>query len=328
VNFLANFWDNLFSAICASLMSVCAADAGLPEHLFSIDRSWPESEQHAPFGQATGVGVDSLNRVFVFHRAGREWRKPVPTETISADTVYVLDGDRGTLLDSWGSGLFTMPHGLSVDTDNNIWVTDVGSHQVHKFTPDGKLLLTLGQSGEQGSDEFHFAQPTDVAFDDDGGVYVSDGYLNTRVVKFSKDGNFLFQWGTGGDGPGQFDLPHGIATDKLGRVYVADRSNSRIQVFSIDGEFMEEWKRPHVGRPYGVDVSPSGDVFVIDGGDQPFWTKTRVRKLDGEGTLTGLVDLVFDDATPVLGHDIAIGPDGAIYVVDAWANKVQKLLPN
>jgi peptidylamidoglycolate lyase len=195
VNFLMMFWENTVSSLCAAALSLCVANGDLPKDQFLLDNNWPELQAHSTLGQATGIGVDTLNRVFVFHRAGREWQEPFPAEAIQADTVFVFDGDTGTLLSSWGAGLFMMPHGLSVDADDNIWVTDVGSHQVHKLSADGEVLLTLGQSGEQGNDEFHFAQPTDVAFAKDGGVYVSDGYINARVIKFSKDGDFLFEWG-------------------------------------------------------------------------------------------------------------------------------------
>jgi peptidylamidoglycolate lyase len=143
----------------------------------------------------------------------------------------------GRIINSWGENLFIMPHGLKVDKQNNVWVTDVGLHQVFKFTHEGKLLLKIGEAKVPGKDATHFDMPTDIAIEDDGSFYVSDGYGNSRVVKFSATGQYLFEWGTKGDKESEFDIPHGITLDKNGNVYVADRENSRIQVFDSSGKF-------------------------------------------------------------------------------------------
>jgi peptidylamidoglycolate lyase len=171
--------------------------------------------------------VDSHNHVFVFHRAGREWSDPFPDDAIGPPTVIAFDGTTGEQVVEWGDNLFVMPHGLTVDDQDNLWVTDVGRHQIFKFTHDGDLLLSVGTDRSPGDDSTHFNLPTDVAVLPDGSFYVSDGYANTRVAKFSSTGQFEFQWGSPGSEAGQFDLPHGIAVDEDGRVYVADRSNLR-----------------------------------------------------------------------------------------------------
>jgi peptidylamidoglycolate lyase len=180
---------------------------------------------------------------------------------------------------SGGAGLFAMPHGLTVDAEDNVWVTDVGFHQVFKLTHDGQPLLTIGTAGVMGSDETHFGLPTDVAVLPDGSFYVSDGYENTRVAKFSAAGEFQFEWGSKGGGRGEFDLPHGIALDHEGRVYVADRSNARVQVFDSQGGFLSEWKGDDLGRPYSVAIGPNAKAYVIDGGDQPLTPPDRSRVL-------------------------------------------------
>jgi len=149
-----------------------------------VVHGWPVLPDGQILGQATGVGVDSRGAVLVFHRAGRTWSTPFPAEPIKAPTVWVFDGTSGRVLRSWGGGEFIMPHGLTVDRQDNVWVTDVGRHQVLKFSADGRLLLALGERGVPGADSTHFNLPTDVAVRPDGGIYVSDGYANTRVMRF------------------------------------------------------------------------------------------------------------------------------------------------
>jgi peptidylamidoglycolate lyase len=170
-----------------------------------------------------------------------------------------------------------MPHGLTIDAHDNVWLTDVALQQVYKFSPEGELLLTLGERGEVGNDERHFDRPTAVAVAGDGSFYVSDGYKNSRVIKFSADGKFLFQWGTKGTGPGQFDLPHWVALDSAGRVYVADRENQRIQVFDSTGHYLAQWAGKQFGRPYSIAVDRSGMAYVADGGRPAGWPTGSLR---------------------------------------------------
>lgn len=296
---------------------------------YVVLHGWPELPIGRTLGQATGVAVDSHNHVFVFHRAGREWSVPFPAEPIEAPTVIVFDGETGEMVNEWGSNMFVMPHGLSIDDADNVWVTDVGRHQVFKLSHDGDMLLMLGEDRVPGADSEHFNLPTDVAVLEDGGFFVSDGYANTRVVKFSSEGQFQFQWGSKGSKQGQFDLPHGIAVDGDGRVYVADRSNSRVQVFDREGSFIAQWHGPEIGRPYAVAIGPDEKAYVIDGGDQPLEPPDRSRAL--KLSLNGEVETTFGrfgnyDGQFLLGHDIAVAKDGAVYVVDAWGMRVQKFL--
>lgn len=304
-----------------------AADPAPPRHV--VVTNWPALPASHILGQCTGVGVDSRNRVFVFHRSGRTWSTPFPTEPVTAPTVSVLDAATGKLLSSWGAGEFIMPHGLTLDRADNVWLTDVGRQQVFKYTPEGKLLLTLGERGVAGADATHFNLPTDVAVLKDGSFYVSDGYRNTRVIKFTAEGRYDFEWGGKGAGPGQFNLPHGVAVDPAGRVIVCDRSNARLQVFDPKGKFVAEWKSPQIGRPYGVSVGPDGHIYAIDGGDAPLKQPDRSKavELDAEGRV---VDRFGGYGTGPgqfqLGHDIAVGPDGAVYVADASGHRVQKFV--
>jgi sugar lactone lactonase YvrE len=168
--------------------------------------------------------------VFVFHRAENSWATD-KTHPIASPTILCFDGSSGKLLASWGENRFVEPHGLRIDMHDNVWVTDRALQQVFKFSHDGRLLLTIGTERTAGLDGSHFNLPADLAFAQDGSIYVADGYGNNRIAKFSADGKFLLDWGRKGTGPGEFDLPHSVAADAQGLVYVADRNNARIQVF-------------------------------------------------------------------------------------------------
>jgi len=313
----------------ALLLALASAVPAFAEPQHEVVRDWPALPEGYPLGLCAGVGVDSHNNVFVFHRNERAWSTPFPGDPIAGPTVSVIDGSSGKLLTSWGAGEFIMPHGLTVDREDNVWLTDVGRHEVFKFTHDGRLLLTLGERGQPGADQTHFNLPTDVAVLPDGSFYVSDGYRNTRVVKFDAAGRYQFEWGGKGAEPGKFNLPHGIAVDAKGRVFVCDRSNSRLQVFDALGKFLAEWKGSEIGRPYGVSVAGDGHVFLIDGGDQSASLPDRAKavELDGAGKVVdtfgsyGKAPGQFQ-----LGHDIAVARDGAVYVAEGEGHRVQKFI--
>ena len=174
-------------------------------------------------GEASGVAVNSEGHIFLFQRVA-----PMLAEYDQS----------GRFLRSMGEGLFTHPHGLRIDRDDNVWTTDDDNHLVLKLSPEGRVLLVLGRRNMAAEADWLFNQPTDVAFGRNGEIYVADGYGNSRVVKFDRTGKFIKAWGTYGTGPGEFNLPHSIAVDARGRVYVGDRENRRIQIFDDDGQFL------------------------------------------------------------------------------------------
>jgi DNA-binding beta-propeller fold protein YncE len=200
------------------------------------------------FGRVSAVATDSANQVYVFQRGKR------------ADPIVVFDS-KGNYIRGWGKGMFGNPHGMRVDKNDNVWVTDNGDHQVMKFTRDGKLLMTLGVKGKAGTDDKTFNRPTDIAFTPSGDFYVSDGYGNSRVVKFSSDGKYLMDWGKRGAKPGEFNTPHSIAVDSKGSVYVSDRENNRIQIFDPNGKFLRQWT--HLGATQNIFITPKDEMWII-----------------------------------------------------------------
>lgn len=318
-----------FVATLFATVTFASALALAGETHHEVDPTWPALPPDHVLGQCVGVGVDSHGDVFVFHRSGRKWSTPFPDDPIAKPTVSVIDGRTGKLLASWGAGEFIVPHGLTLDHEDNVWLTDVGRQQIFKCTHDGRILLTLGERGQPGSDPGHFNLPTDVAVLPDGSFYVSDGYKNTRVVKFDAAGHYEFEWGGKGAEPGKFNLPHGVAVDRQGRVYVCDRSNARLQVFDPMGKFLHEWKGAAIGRPYGVSLDADGHVFLIDGGDQSTTQPGRgkVVELDAEGkVLESFGSFGKGPGQFRLGHDIAVAADGSVYVADAGGDRVQKFI--
>jgi DNA-binding beta-propeller fold protein YncE len=197
----------------------------------------------------------------------------------------ILKYDRnGKLLKAWGSGMFVFPHGATVDREGNLWVTDARGenakgHQVFKFNPDGKVLMTLGKAGVSGSGADLFDQPTDVVLAPDGTIFVTDSHRNgknNRVVKLTKDGKYIKEWGSKGSAPGQISEPHTIAMDSQGRLFVGDRENNRIQIFDQDGKFIAEWRQ--FGRPSGISITSDDTIYVTDSESGP---DTGAKELPG-----------------------------------------------
>lgn len=298
---------------------------------YELVEGWPNLPQGYNLGQVTGIDVDTSQNVLLIHRAWRRWKilnEVFPDTPISANTVLELDRKSGKLLNSWGAGLFIMPHGLKVDKENNVWITDVGLQQVLKFSHDGKLLMKLGEARIAGNDSLHFNYPTDVAFTTDGSFYVSDGYRNSRVIKFSKEGKFLFEWGKKGNEEGEFNTPHGIDIDSHGNVYVADRENNRIQKFDSKGNFLKQWKNDVAIQLYALKVDPKNEnVIAVDyltvndiliKGSDVIVCDSSVKFINRFGR-TGLYN------GPICRyHDITLDNEGSIYVGDILGNRIQK----
>ena len=295
--------------------------------------NWPQLPADYKLGNPTGIGIDSNQHIFVFHRANRDWSifSSMPSTPITQNTVLELDNTTGKIINSWGANLFVMPHGLKIDDDNNIWLTDVGLHQVFKFTHNGKLLMKLGEAGIAGNDSAHFNRPTDVAVAKDGSFYVSDGYGNSRIMKFSATGKYLLEWGSKGNKPGEFNIPHGITLDNNGNVYVADRQNNRIQVFDSNGNFLNQWKQNDFANMYAVTFDAKNNRII--GADylikfELFSKGSNIIVFDTTGNIHAKFGRGGLYNGPVCRyHDIAIDKEGCIYVGDIKNNSIQKFVP-
>jgi hypothetical protein len=228
-------------------LGACVAQDQKPSGLqgYRVDPSWPKKPAKVTWGDVPGVAVDAKDQVWVFTRNAPNLQ------------VYSPDGD---LVKTWPDLEHKSAHHLKFDGEGNVWLADVGLHTVRKYTPEGKLLLTLGTPGVEGVDETHMNKPTDMAITPAGDIFVSDGYGNNRVVHFDRTGKFVKAWGNLGTGPGEFNLPHAICLDSKGRLYVADRSNARIQVFEQSGAFVEQWRNLIV--PWGLSITAKDEIWA------------------------------------------------------------------
>ncbi len=224
----------IVAAAVLSPVRAHAQDVNSAPNPYRAVEDWAKLPEGRAWGQAIGIDIDRDGKsVWVFDRCG--------AKTCTGSNVAPIQkfDASGKLVASFGAGMFNFPHGLFVDRDGNVWVSDGKSadgkgHTVIKFSPDGKVLMTLGTPGVAGNDEHHFNAPSDVAVAANGDIFVADGHggdSNARIVKFSKDGKFITAWGHKGSATGEFDTPHGLALDSAGRLYVADRSNDRVQIF-------------------------------------------------------------------------------------------------
>lgn len=296
-----------------------------PVGIAIVDQDWPLKSRTLPWTAVPGLAVDKQDQVYVFTRS-----RP-------AVQVYDLDGE---LLRSWSTGDDSGSHCLRIDADGNVWGTNYRRHVVQKFSPAGKLLLTLGVTGESANDDRHFGAPTDIAFASNGDVFISDGYENRRVVHYDKQGKFVKAWGSEGTEPGQFALPHAIAIDARDRIYVADRNNGRVQVFNTDGKLLAVWD--HGFMPWGLVVAKDGTIWACGSSRVKHPTEAGwmvapppdqwVLQYDADGRILTKVPLVH---RPAVGserqpgevdwvHSIAFDSRGNLYLGDIEGKRAQR----
>jgi DNA-binding beta-propeller fold protein YncE len=294
-NCVAVLW--LMSAV---LHAQPSAQAPLPKLPYEVVPGFFQLPPGENFVEAAGVAVNSQGHIYVFHRG----KHPLMEFDAAGKFIRSISDD-----------LFVTAHMVRVDSEDNIWTTDVGAHVVLKLDPNGRVLLAFGRMRLPGDDVSHFNQPTDVAFDRSGNVYIADGYGNSRVLKFDKSGVLLLAWGVKGSGRGQFDLPHTIAVDG-DLVYVGDRENARIQIFDTEGRYLKEW---HLGHPFGLFITPDHFIYECDA------IEGRILKIDRDGRVVGSFELPQGSGRRLDAHQIAVCPDGSIYAAEVMNWRVVKL---
>eukprot|EP00063_Salmo_salar_P026273 XP_014001108.1 PREDICTED: peptidyl-glycine alpha-amidating monooxygenase isoform X2 [Salmo salar] len=305
---------------------------------------WPESPLQ--LGQVSGLALDSDDNLVIFHRGDHQWGvnsfdnsgkyQQQSLGPIQQSTILVVDPVKGSVLKASGRNMFYLPHGITTDKDNNYWVTDVALHQVFKLSSDGrdKPLVVLGEAFEPGSDKEHFCKPTDVAVDPvTGNVYVSDGYCNARILKFSPEGKYLSHWGAGSSDRRrrvQFRIPHSLVflPDRR-ELCVADRENGRIQCFVAEsGEFVKEIKKQEFGgEVFAISYAPvhGGLIYAVNGES----AYGRSAPLKGF-VINYSTKEILDDFSPEnaqefgMPHDIVVTKDGRVFVGDAATDSVLK----
>ncbi len=302
-----------------------ATDPNGAPNPYRLDAGWLKMPEARGMGQAISVDIDRDGKsVWVFDRCGagdciNSMLNPIEKFDVS-----------GKLVKGFGEGMFNHPHGMHVDHDGKIWVTDDRGgngrgHQVFKFSPEGKVLMSLGKPGVSGNGPDTFNAPTDVAVAPNGDIFVSDGHggdTNARIVKFSKDGQFIKAWGKRGSGPGEFALNHSLAFDSAGRLFVADRSNNRIEIFDQDGNFLAEWKQ--FGRPSGIFIDRNDVLYATDSESNQAQNPGFKRGVRVGSAKNGEVTAFIPDPTPVRegtgpgtstwGEAVAADDAGTVYV--------------
>jgi DNA-binding beta-propeller fold protein YncE len=291
--------------LVSTSVALSGAQARWPELRYSPVPDWPALPDGWNFGETAGVAVDGDENVYVFNRSPHPLIQFTPA---------------GKFMRSLLEGMITSAHSVRVDGYGNIWVVDVKGHTVLKLNPAGRVTIVLGRRDAPGTNETSFDQPTDVAVAPSGDFYVTDGYGNSRVLKFSKDGTLVKQWGKKGSAPGEFNLPHAVVLDSSGRVYIGDRNNDRIQIVTPDGEFIKEWK--DIGSPWGMAMNAAGEIFMSDGKND------RVLKLSAEGRVLGVLGSRGKQPGQfAYPHHMAVGKKGDIYVSEILNWRVQKFVP-
>ena len=326
------------------LLSRPALDAQVSGNPYHVNYNW-DKLQGRKIGVASGIKMDPDGKhIWILDRCGANG-----CAESDLDPIIEADSD-GKLVKSFGKGTMNFPHGFFVDKEGNIWVTDGApagdargaagfkkhmGHQVYKFSPDGKLLMTLGEAGVSGADERHFNGPTGVVIADNGDIWITDGHGgsqtgpnkdnmygsrggNNRLVRFSKDGKFIKQWGGGigseGSLPLQFNDPHDLARDADGRLYVADRGNQRVQVLDKEGNFITRWTQ--FGKPSAIAIDNKGHIYVADGMSDPHWNPGWERGIRIGDIKTGWIKAFIpdDEATRGAGTEfLGVDNSGTIF---------------
>jgi sugar lactone lactonase YvrE len=295
---------------------------------------WFQLPEGRVMGSTSAVAVAANQHIWIAERCG-------VNTCAGSNLAPILEFDgSGKLLQSFGAGMFIFPHGMTIDKDGNLWLTDGQGrdgkgHQVFKLSPTGKVLMVLGKAGVPGDGPDTFNQPNAVAIAPNGDIFISDGHSaardNARVVKFSKDGKFIKQWGGHGTAPGQFEVPHTLAFDSRGRLFVGDRANNRIQIFDQDGKFLDQWKQ--FSRPSGIFIDKNDVIYVTDSestdkdgyGHNPGWKRGIRIGSAKDGTVTAYIpDPSPGTAITSAAEGVTADAKGTVYGAEVGPKDVKK----
>ena len=319
----------VLAALMLAVLAGSGSEAIAQSNPYRLVPDWAQLPAGRTFGSVIGAGVDPAGNIWAFDRCGSQ-------SCADSDLAPILQFDAsGRLLQSFGAGLFVFPHGFHVDREGNIWTTDgMGEggkgYQVIQFSPDGRVLLRLGTAGVSGDARDTFIYPADVVTGPNGDIFVADGHgedTGGRIMKFSRDGTLLKIWGSKGTGPGEFGGLHAIAMDSRGRVFVGDRTNSRIQIFDSEGNFLEEWRQ--FGRPSGIFIDANDIMYVADSQSDAernpsFQKGIRIGSVR-DGFVRAFVPIPdLGEASTISVEGIAADAAGNLYGAEANSNNLRR----
>ncbi|MGD8323134.1 MAG: peptidyl-alpha-hydroxyglycine alpha-amidating lyase family protein [Gammaproteobacteria bacterium] len=350
-------------ALCATLLActgACAQDPesagnpitgeGLPNPAPVVMPNWGELPDGRAWGSTAGIDIDPIDgHIWAYERCGASnfgSGVPVNCDTNPVDPIFKFDRDSGAVLANFGSGVMVTPHGIHVDAQGNVWVTDFATNaagtkgqQVHKFSPDGELLMSLGTPGQPGDGPDHFNQPNDVITAPDGSIFVADGHsgqgmttmsameegraagATARIIKFAADGTYMSEWGRIGVRHGEFRTPHALAFDSRGRLWVADRGNHRLEIFDQQGNYLES--RYMYGRISGLFITRDDIVYAIDSESSPTvhagWRNgVRIGPVQADRITAYIPPFEREDRLDqgTAGEGVAVDADGNVYAAE------------
>jgi DNA-binding beta-propeller fold protein YncE len=321
---------------------------GLPNPNPTVTRNWGQLPEGRKWGTTAGIDIDPKDgQIWAYERcgAGTAGGGPVDCDNTPLDPIFKFDRHTGKVLANFGKGIMVTPHGIAVDKDGNVWVADFSGnkagtkgHQVHKFSPTGEKLMSLGMAGKPGNADGQFNQPNDVVVGPDGSIYVADGHdaqgmittaaiaeglkrgATSRISKFTPDGKFIKSWGQIGVKHGEFRTPHALAFDAQGRLWVADRGNHRIEIFDQDGKYLDS--RYSFSRPSGLFIK-GNTLYVIDSESSPIshpnWRDgVRIGPLDEDRVTAYIPPFDRDDRVyqGTAGEGVAVDADGNVFAAE------------
>ena len=314
---------------------------GFPNPAPNVTENWGELPEGRVWGSTAGIDIDPIDgHIWAYERcgAGTFTGGRVDCESNPVDPIFKFDRNTGEILANFGGNIMVTPHGIHVDAQGNVWVTDFAGnsagtkgHQVHKFSSAGELLMSLGTAGQPGSGPDHFNQPNDVITAPDGSIYVADGHSGQnasppegstgRIVKFTPNGTFIKEWGQIGVRHGEFRTPHALAFDSQGRLFVADRGNHRIEIFDQEGNYLDS--RYIYGRISGIFITKDDMLYAIDSesspSSHPNWVNgIRIGHVDGDQVTAFIPPFERPDRIyqGTAGEGVAVDADGNVYAAE------------